>query len=81
VQFEVSGRLSYLGMQIDISSEGTIIDMQFYTKKVLEGMDVPVRELLGMNTTFIVDEVAKELSEEERKVFHSRVAKLLFLAR
>jgi hypothetical protein len=44
-------------------------------------MDVPVRELLGMNTTFIVDEVAKELSEEERKVFHSRVAKLLFLAR
>jgi hypothetical protein len=29
VQFEESGRLLYLGMQIDVKSEGTTIDMTF----------------------------------------------------
>jgi hypothetical protein len=32
VQFEVSGRLSYLGMQIDITEKRTIINMSFYVK-------------------------------------------------
>jgi hypothetical protein len=36
VQFEVSGRLSYLGMQIDIRAKRTIVDMSFYVKQVLQ---------------------------------------------
>jgi hypothetical protein len=32
VQLEIGGRLSYLGMKIDIRDIGTVIDMSFYVK-------------------------------------------------
>ena len=51
VQFEVSGRLLYLGMQIEIKETGTVIDMTFYVKQLLEGVDVPVRASLGTKLT------------------------------
>jgi hypothetical protein len=40
VQFEIGEKLSYLGMQINIKDEGTMVDMSFYIKKLLEGMTV-----------------------------------------
>jgi hypothetical protein len=36
IQFE-GGRLSYLGMQLELCDEGTIVDMLFYAKQLLEG--------------------------------------------
>ena len=81
VQFEVSGRLLYLGMQIDISKQRAVINMTFYVKKVLEGVDVPVRASPGTKLTFMVDESAKVLSKGDRKEFHLKVAKLLFLSK
>jgi hypothetical protein len=32
VQFEIGEKLSYLGMQIEIRDDGTIVDMSFYKK-------------------------------------------------
>jgi hypothetical protein len=61
VQFEVNGRLLYLGMQIDILKHRTVIDMTFYVKQVLEGVDVPVRASPGTKLTFMVAENAKVL--------------------
>jgi flagellar motor protein MotB len=37
IQFEEGGRLSYLGMQLELCDEGTIVDMLFYAKQLLEG--------------------------------------------
>jgi hypothetical protein len=75
VQFEVTGRLSYLRMQIDILKQRTVIDMTFYVKQVLEGVDVPVRASPGTKLTFMVGESAKSLSEGDCKEFHSKTSK------
>jgi hypothetical protein len=81
VQFEVSGRLSYLGMQIEMKETGTVIDMTFYVKELLEGVDVLVRASLGTKFTFTIAENTMALAEVDRKVFHTKVAKLLFLSK
>jgi hypothetical protein len=78
VQFKVSGRLSYLGMQIEMKETGTVIDMTFYVKELLEGVDVLVRASLGTKFTFMIAENTMALAEVDRKVFHTKVAKLLF---
>ncbi len=36
VQFETGGRLSYLGMEINVTDAGTSVDMSFYVKQLLE---------------------------------------------
>jgi hypothetical protein len=36
VQFEEGGRLSYLGIDISITDEGTRVDMSFYVKQLVE---------------------------------------------
>jgi hypothetical protein len=81
VQFEVGSKLSYLGMQIDVRDEGTIVDMSFYVKKLLEGMSVKGQSSPGNHNSFIVDEYVQRLEESERKYFHSTTAKLLYLAK
>jgi len=37
IQFEEGGRLSYLGMQLELREEGTVVDMPFYAKQFVEG--------------------------------------------
>jgi hypothetical protein len=32
VQFEIGEKLSYLGMQIEIRDDGTIVDMSFFVR-------------------------------------------------
>jgi hypothetical protein len=81
VQFEVGSKLLYLGMQIDIGDEGTMIDMSFYVKKLLEGASVKGQPSPGNHNSFIVDEHAQKLEESEKKYFHSTTAKLLYLAK
>jgi hypothetical protein len=81
VKFEVGNQLSYLGMELEIGDPGTTVGMSFYTQQLLEGVEVPVKLSPGTKTTFQVDEEAVMLTEEERKLFHSKTAKLLHLAK
>jgi hypothetical protein len=81
VQYEQGNKMSYLGMDINIEDAGTTIGMAFYVQQVLEGVTVAVKLSPGTKTTFTVDEGAVLLVEEERKVFHSTTAKLLYLAK
>jgi hypothetical protein len=81
IQFEVGSKVSYLGMQIDIRDEGTMVDMNFYVKKLLEEVSVKGQLLLGNHNSFIVDEYAQGLEESEKKYFHSTTAKLLYLVK
>lgn len=83
VQFEIDSRLSYLGMEINITDEGTRIDMSFYMKQMLDDAEEKV-ELVeysspGMKETFVSSEVAKQFLEDDTVFNHSTVAKLLYL--
>jgi hypothetical protein len=68
VQFEVGSKVSYFGMQIDIRDEGTMVDMNFYVKKLLEEASVKGQSLLANPNSFIVDEYAQGLEESERSI-------------
>jgi hypothetical protein len=81
VQFEVGSKLSYLGMQIDTKDEGTMVDMNFYVKKLLEEASVKGQSSPGNHNSFIVEEHVQGLEESEKKYFHLMTAKLLYLAK
>jgi hypothetical protein len=81
VQFEVGREISYLGMQICIKENGIIIDMTFYAKKILEDEDVQVMRSPATKNMFIVNKSSRLLGEEDRKQFHTKTAKLLYLAK
>ncbi len=81
VQFEVGENMSYLGMQVSTADDGTIIDMSFYVSEILRDEEV---EVTGSPTTkemYNVSDQWKKLSEDERKWYHSKTAKLLYLAK
>jgi len=85
VQFETGGRLSYLGMEINVTDAGTSVDMSFYVKRLLEDakdkMNPVVYASLGTKETFVANDEKKRLQESERVFFHSTVAKLLYLSK
>jgi hypothetical protein len=80
VQFEVGDKMSYLGMNITIGDQGTTIDMAFYARQLLKGEQVDDYGSPGTKSMFIVKS-SKALSEDERKWFHSKTAKFLYLAK
>ncbi len=65
VQFEEGGRLSYLGMEIDVTVAGTSVDMSFYVKQLLEDakerMNLVVYASPGTKETFVSNEEEKRL--------------------
>jgi hypothetical protein len=81
VQFEVGKKLSYLGMEISITESGVTVDMTFYAKKILEDEDVAEMKSPCTRSMFIVESSADLLEEEKRKWFHTKTAKLLYLAK
>jgi hypothetical protein len=85
VQFEIGGKLSYLGMEIDIRDTGTVIDMSFYVKQVVADAEtryvVTTYESPGVRTSYVVEDDAEKLPEDRRAWFHSVVAKLLYIAK
>ncbi len=56
ILFEENSKLSYLGMHIDVRPEGTVVDMSFYMRQLLEGQEVVVRLSPGTKVSFTVDE-------------------------
>jgi hypothetical protein len=81
ITFEEGSRLSYLGMQVEVSCVCTVINMCFYAKKILEDVKALSRESPGTKNTFIVDKESVLLSEDDRKVYHKKTAQLLYLAK
>jgi hypothetical protein len=69
VQLEIDGRLSYLGMEIEVTDEGTHINMSFYVKQMLENAEEKM-ELVeyaspGTKEMFVVDEKMHLLPQNE----------------
>jgi hypothetical protein len=85
VQFKIGGRLSYLGMEIDIRDTGTVIDMSFYIKQVIADTEthsvVTTYESPGVRNSYVVEDDAEKLPEDRCAWFHSVVAKLLYIVK
>ena len=76
-------RHSYLGMTVDFGVEGECsVGMTGYEGFMLEGYDYQKKHPTpAAEDLFDVDETSGELDEDERKYFHTYVAKLLYLAK
>jgi histone deacetylase 1/2 len=76
-------RHSYLGQTFDFSSEGKVkISMKGYVEDIVSLYGVKgVAVTPATNDLFVVKEDLERLSGTEAEVFHSRVAKLLYLAK
>jgi hypothetical protein len=83
ITMDVSDSHSYLGMHIMMKDGCVVIDMQNFIDKLLEEHGEELREFAtpADKNIFVVDEKAKVLVETERKLFHTAVAKLLYLTK
>jgi hypothetical protein len=81
IHFEIGKKLSYLGMEISITESGVTVDMTFYAKRILEDENVVEMKSPCTKTMFVVELSAELLDEEQRKWFHTKTAKLLYLAK
>jgi len=73
---------SYLGMSIDMSKDGIcVLTMPMFVAEVIK--DVPVGSAVSPagGTLYIQNENSELLAESDRKIFHSMVAKLLYLGK
>jgi hypothetical protein len=68
-------------MQLELREEGTVVNMSFYAKQLLEGKNLKEAPSPSTKRTFKVDKGSPLLGEEEKKFFYSTVAKLLFMAK
>ncbi len=82
ITMEVQYAVSYLGMQINRWDNQFEIEMYHYLEKLLQPYaELPMRCTPGIRTVYQVNESAEKLKENERKMFHTETAKLLFLAK
>lgn len=67
MKFEINDRLSYLGMEIEETDVGTIIDMIFFICQLLNKsyQEVKVMNPPGTKETFMVDEKLDLLQKKE----------------
>jgi len=73
---------SYLAMNLLIGKNGIDVDMIGYLDKMLEGRQTGKKvSTPASDELFTIDELAQRLSAPESKVFHSDVAKLLYVAK
>jgi len=82
ITMSVSNSLSYLGMQIVWKDGCVTVDMDFYVTQLLtDWLHLPTKPTPGSRDTFQVDETSMPLSEQLRQVFHSTVARILYLSK
>jgi hypothetical protein len=73
---------SYLGMQLIWSDDNIIMDMQYYLKQILDGVQGLIRKSVpGGRNTFQVDSSSALLDEQQSAWYHIIMAKLLYLAK
>ncbi len=82
ITFDVNNQHSYLGMQISLEKGIATIDMMNFVDKLI-GDCVNLREytLPAAKNAFLVDPEAEILNEMDRRLFHTMVAKLLYLSK
>jgi len=78
ITMSVAQSLSYL-----LWEDGCFtVDMDFYVDQLIkEWLHLPTRLTPGARNTFQLDETSQLLSEQLRQVFHSTVARLLYLSK
>lgn len=82
-QFKEGSRLSFLGIDIEITDTGTKIVMRFYVRQLVE--DAEAKKTLvvynspGTKESFVSKEDKEKLENERRVYFHSTVAQFLNL--
>jgi hypothetical protein len=82
ITMEHNNQLSYLGMLVSLEKNTATIDMTYFVEKLLESYGNLAARLTPSNRSiFEVSMDAVLLPEEERKIFHSVVAKLLYLSK
>ena len=75
--------ISYLGMSLDFSVVGKVkVSMDGYVKEILSGYDVKGYAVTpATNDLFDINKFNSLLNQQDKDIFHSRVAKLLYLAK
>jgi hypothetical protein len=74
---------SYLGMTFDYSDSGKVkITIEGYTKDLLNTYNISGKAASpALDNLFVVRDTSVKLDEEQKKLFHSAVAKCLYLAK
>jgi hypothetical protein len=73
---------SYLGMQLILSEEKIVIDMQYYLQQILDNVSNLVRKAIpGGRETFQVTTDSADLDKENSEWYHTITAKLLYLGK
>jgi hypothetical protein len=73
---------SYLGMLITVEKGMVTVDMRYYLSKILSKHgNLPVAANQGTKNSFMVEEELTLLDDKSKKVFHTNVAKLLYLSK
>jgi hypothetical protein len=79
---EIAEKHSYLGMLIHLRPGEVEIDMESYVRKVLEGYNnLPLANTPATKKLFEESTKRVVLAEEEKKKFHTTVARLLYLSK
>ena len=73
--------MGYLGMKLTTTDTGILLDMNVYTANILTEYNITGSAATPATDDLFNDRECEILSDEERKVFHSCVAKLLYLAK
>jgi hypothetical protein len=82
IAIEITKDLSYLGIQIVWTAQGFKIGMSHYMEQLVKDWPTSVYSM-GPSTkdTFKIDPISPLLKEWERKLFHSTVARILFVVK
>jgi hypothetical protein len=82
ITMAVGNSHSYIGMKLTVERGRVVLDMRYYLENLLEPFDNPqVKAVPGNKETFMVKEQAEKLDPKKRTLFHSTVAKLLYLSK
>ena len=82
ITMTIGQELSYLGMQIEWTPAGFQVSMEYYIEQMLKDWPgVIFRTGLGTKDTYKIDGESRLLAEKDRKLFHSAVARVLYLAK
>ena len=82
ITISIDNSISYLGMQLLWKDRFFTVDMDFYVWQLLKyWMHVPVIANPGTRDLFKIGEKSKLFAEQSRELFHSMVARILYLAK
>jgi hypothetical protein len=82
ITMAVGNSHSYIGMKLTVDKGYIILDMRYYLQNLLEPFDNPqVKVVPGNKETFTVKGAAEKLDLKKKTLFHSTVARLLYLSK